>query len=326
MTRIRYLLAILLAAALTGDASAQFFPPPIFFVPTISQPGIGFTYGSNHLNIAGFFGSGPPSLLLIPVRPTPFGPMQVGPTFVPYGSYSYPYGARNPSITVQVITPTVIVRDRRSSAPDLTGIDLDVESPAKIWGERPVVAKAKIPREADLAKAEVPKVKMPEPEVPAKKVPPRVLPLDGDGLADLGTQAFLAGEFGVALLRFRQSGDADAPAGRALFLQGHAMIAVGKYQEAAEAIQKGLQARPNFPGSGFRPRVEIYGNNNDLWKEHVGRLEAAQKLQPKNADLLFLLGYLAWFDGQGDAAVAYFQQSRAFAVDPRFCDAFLKMK
>src|SRR2546423_656515 len=79
MTRTRYILAFLLSASLAGEAPAQFFPPPIFFLPTVSQPGIGFTYGSNHLNIAGFFASSPPSLALIPWRPTPFGPVQVGP-------------------------------------------------------------------------------------------------------------------------------------------------------------------------------------------------------------------------------------------------------
>ena len=114
------------------------------------------------------------------------------------------------------------------------------------------------------------------------------------------------------------------PPPRAVFLQAQACIAVGKYREAVQLINEGLLSLPNWPDSGFRPKVELYGNQEDRWKEHRTRLELDQREQPKNADYLFLLGYLAWFDGERVAAIAYFQQSRGLAVNPCWSDVFLK--
>ena len=53
-------------------------------------------------------------------------------------------------------------------------------------------------------------------------------------------------------------------------------------------------------------------------------IEQTQAKNPKNADYLFLLGYVAWFEGERDRAVDYFQQSRALAAEPRWADVFLK--
>ena len=94
--------------------------------------------------------------------------------------------------------------------------------------------------------------------------------------------------------------------------------------EAVQLLHEGLLHLPKWPDSGYRPKVELYGNQDDVWKQHRDRLEGAQREQPKNADLLFLLGYLAWFDGERVTAVGYFQQSRALAAETRWADLFLK--
>ena len=155
--------------------------------------------------------------------------------------------------------------------------------------------------------------------------PPKIeLPPDGQELNDLGIAAFRNGDFGLAMLRFRQAANDDKPAPRALFLRAQANIAVGKYRDAVEIIQEGLQAQPNWPISGFNPRAELYDNQMNEWKEHRQRLEQTLLKNPKNADYLFLLGYLYWFDGERGVAVDYFQQSRVLGTEPRWADAFLK--
>jgi tetratricopeptide (TPR) repeat protein len=299
MTWIRCTQALLLITIATADASAQFLQPPVIIV---QQPGIGFQYNSGRLRIAGF----------IPV--------------MPYGPIGYP--ASNSRIVVQVVTPTVVSERLRAPRPDdaydLAGIDLDVQPAAKIWGDKPALAKN--PKEPPAKKAEAAKVAPPEPK---KQVKPEVLlppeprvdrrPL-GQRLIDDGIAAFRAGEYGVALLRFRQS-EADP---RALFLQAQASIAIGKYRHAAQLIQEGLVKNPQWPASGFRPKAELYANDEDVWKAHRKQLEQVQLNDPTDADLLFLLGYLAWFDGQRDIAVIYFQQSRAQAADRQWADLFLK--
>src|ERR1700728_4485945 len=109
MTRIRLLLALLLGAGLAADASAQI------------------------------------------VVPTPFGFQQLAPAYLPY--YGNPYYAapifgsveRRGSGQGLAPMPTVVVRTRRPSY-DLSGIDLDVETPDKLWG-------SKAPKNSELVKA-----------------------------------------------------------------------------------------------------------------------------------------------------------------------------
>jgi hypothetical protein len=57
---------------------------------------------------------------------------------------------------------------------------------------------------------------------------------------------------------------------------------------------------------------------------HGNRLDQAQRLQANDADFLFLCGYVAWFDGEREGALAFFRQSRAVALDPQWADLFLK--
>jgi Tfp pilus assembly protein PilF len=346
MTRIRWILAMLASLTLTAEASAQFFPL-VIGVPIIQQSGIDFHFGGGHLRINGFIPLGNPYTAVVPLTPTPFGFRQVGPAFIPY-PYAYPvYGSIDRRLTLQIINPPAL-SSRLGLKPtyDLSGIDLDVEPASKIWGEKPAVAKGgkgapakkgefvkaapKDQKNVEIAKAAAPedkKVQVPanEAKAPAVRPPPKVEPVpDGQRLNDQGVAAFRNGEYGLAMLRFGQAVDAEKPPPRALFLRGQACIAVGKYREAAEIIQQGLQLQPNWPASGFNPRLELYDKQEDEWTAQRKRLEQTQSKNPKNADYLFLLGYVAWFDGQRDAAIDYFQQGRALAAEPRWADLFLK--
>ncbi|MBM3997663.1 MAG: tetratricopeptide repeat protein [Planctomycetes bacterium] len=353
MTRIRCLLAMLLGALIADSASAQFFP--VLGLPVIFRDGISFRVKGSHLRIDGFLPVGDPYMAIVPATPTPFGYRQVAPAFLPY-TYGYGYvyglppvapglpfpgyGSINQRVTVQIINPPGLANAGFRRVPDLSGIDLDVEPASKIWGERPDVAKGKA-KPADVAKG--PRPKWPEvakadpddkkPRIAADqgaepfRFAPRKAepPPDGTKLEELGVAAFRAGEFGTALLRFRQAGDADAPAPRAWFLQGQALIAVGKYRDAVDAIQKGLAENRKWPSSGFNPKVELFANNLDAWTEQRQQLEQTQARNPKNADYLFLLGYLAWFDGNRDAAIGYFRRARDLGGEPRWTDMFLKI-
>ncbi|HZZ79613.1 MAG TPA: tetratricopeptide repeat protein [Gemmataceae bacterium] len=319
MTRTRLLLAALVGALLNAEATAQIVP-----VPSIAQPGIDFHVGGRHLQINGFIPTGYPYGVLVPATPTPLGFRQVGPAFLPYG-YGFPpiYGAVNQRVNVQVIQPTVVVRSRRESY-DLSGIDLDVESPDKIWGSKPgkkdvpsEPVKAPLPAAKEIAR---PAPKPVEPAAPGPKLAP--VP-EGQRLINLGAEAFKTGDYNIALLRFRQAALTDPPAPRAIFLQAQADIVIGKYREAAELIRQELARQPNWPTSAFRPRAELYPDAA-TWNAQRERILAAQKLQPKDADLPFLLGYLSWFDGERDVALDHFQRARNLTVDTQAIDQFLK--
>lgn len=339
-TWIRCALAILAFSALNAQASAQWFP--IIGLPTFGQGGIAFQAGGRNLSIAGFVPLGPAYPAVVPVTPTPFGYKQVAPAFLPYGYYGlapgfpFPgYGAINQRITVQVVAPASVVQGRRTNSRetvDLSGIDLDRESPEKIWGKKPEVAKAALPKNGEAVKMPLPPPEKkqqviapvkPAPAPPAPKPPEPIS--EGERFVKLGINAFKNGDYGVAILRFRQASECEPPGPRALFLQGHACIAARRYHDAVLLIQKGLRRRPDWPTSGFRPKVELYENKNDLWQEHRDALDNMHKADRNNADFLFLLGYLEWFGGDADAARGFFQRARALADDVRWSDAFLKV-
>src|SRR6266404_1420327 len=147
MTRTRWILAILLGLILTADASAQFFP--VFGLPVIARDGVSFHIGGRRLRIDGFFPLGDPYTVIVPATPTRYGYRQVGPAYLPYGYYGYGYpvyGAVDQRVNVTIITPRLSLSGNRDRT-DLSGIDLDVESPDKLWGKKPGVAKREQPGE-----------------------------------------------------------------------------------------------------------------------------------------------------------------------------------
>ncbi len=251
--------------------------------------------------------------------PPPYGFMQVA--YSPYfgNPYAPIYGVAERRVSVQVIAPTVMVRPRRPSY-DLSGIDLDAESPDKIWGKKSELVKAPGAGPKEIAKPMPPEER--KAPVIAKPPPVKLIP-EGERLVEMGIAAFQDGEYNIAILRFRQAAATEPPGPRAGFLQAQANIAVGKFHEAVELLQNQLARRPDWPMSGFRPKAELYGNA-DAWDAQRERLLTAQKLHPKDADFPFLLGYLSWFDGERDVALDHFQQSRALMADPRWSDLFLK--
>jgi tetratricopeptide (TPR) repeat protein len=288
MTRTRCTLAFLIALAVSAEAPAQF----IIGVPS----GIDFRYRSGGLRVRGFI---------------PIG------GYYPYPLYYPPppvVGIVEQRVTVHVMPPpTVIVR---SAAPDLSGIDLDVEPASKIWGEKPGLAKRPTEKIGEAARIELaPEKAKPKPE----PVP------EGRRLTELGIEAFQVGEYNVARRRFQQVADEAPMAARPLFLEAQALIAMGKYREAVEIIEQGLKRMPDWPTSGYRPKRELYDKDEGTWTSHRKQLEQAQRLHPKNADYAFLLGYLAWFDGERDPAVEHFRAARSLAPDAPWSELFLKV-
>jgi len=293
MTRIRCTLAILFASAVCTDASAQFI-----------ANGIDIRYRSGGLRVNGFI-------------PTGFG--YARPAYYPYlPYYAAPFGVVERRVTVQVIQPPVVFV--RRTGPDLSGIDLDVETASKIWGEKPALAKKSepVPEAARI-------VPPPEKKLPPMPPPrPEIVP-EPNRLADLGAEAFRNGEYNLAIRHYRQLADLTPLSARPLFLEGQALIAVGKYRDAVELIERGLKRHPEWPNGLYRPKADLYDNDEAVWTAHRKQLEDAHRLQPKNADFRFLLGYWAWFDGQRDAAVEHFLEARALAPDAQWSDLFLKV-
>ncbi len=346
MTRIRCVIAMLIAGVLSAEASAQFFPPPVVGMPVVLPNGIDFHYKRGGLRINGFIPTGGAAAAVLPVIPGAVGPGAFFPaTYYPYAypyfPYGYPFpamGAVDQRITVTVTQPALLIQGRTGLAPymedyDLSGIDLDVESAAKIWGKRAAVlgkAEANPQAKPELARVVPPAEKklrvaaevanMPQPPIVRKPAPA----LDGAQLVDSGSKAFRAGEFALALRNFRDAAELTPNLARAWFLQAHTTIAMGRLSDAVVQIEAGLKRNPHFHLNGFRPKTELYADQIPLWAEHLDMVKKAHRQNPKNADALFLLGYLAWYDGDREAAVGFFEQARPLVAETRFVDLFLK--
>jgi Flp pilus assembly protein TadD len=138
----------------------------------------------------------------------------------------------------------------------------------------------------------------------------------------LGKEALAAQEYGRAVSRFRQSTKLFAHDAMAHFLLAQALFALGKYDEAVDAIHAGMRLRPDWPKSRFRS-VELYGPNAADFPEHLKRLEAVLDRHPDDPLLLFLLAYELWFDGRQNEALPMFRRAAAVAPDKTYIERFL---
>jgi hypothetical protein len=181
------------------------------------------------------------------------------------------------------------------------------------------------PKPEDRPKAEPPKAKPPDqgaPELPHPPLPEADPQAESARLVALGREAFAAGEHGRAAARFRQATEAAPDEPLPHFLLAQADLALGKYDEAVEAVQNGMRRRPDWPTAAFRP-VELYNGHVADWPEHLRRLADARARHPDDPVLLFLEAYELWFDGRRDEARPLFQRAAARAADRSFSERFL---
>ena len=295
------------------------------YVP--AQNGIGLQYSGGRLKVSGYYTPG----LVVPVGPN-------GVVLGPPGYLVPPHGilSERRVIVQQMASPSMPRVLPPAPEPDVSGIDLDLESPDKLYP--PGTAPAKKPaaaRPAD-AKFEQPKkpaeelLKPPAPAPPAKPpsddlLTPRANPVDESRrLVELGLIAFHQQAYGLAVMRFQQATEIDPANARAFFLLAQGYLAVGQFRDAVPAIQAGLKLRPDWPLAKFSPRNELYGDALEDWLEHRRRLVDAVKRKPQDSSYLFLRAYVEWFDGERAQAAEWFQNARPLTADPQWIDLFLK--
>jgi hypothetical protein len=170
----------------------------------------------------------------------------------------------------------------------------------------------------------------PEPPKPPPDLPLPPGPLDDpraehDRLVALGREAFAAEEYGRAAEFFRRATHRNPVAAEANFLLAQALLPLGKYREAVDAIHAGLRLRPDWPTARFRP-LELYGPNVAAFPEHLHRLEAALSRHPDDPVLLFLYAYELWFDGRREEAVPLFERAAPLVPDRSAIERFLQAR
>jgi Flp pilus assembly protein TadD len=312
-------LATLLSLLGASDLWAQVIivpPPPTARVVGVAYgPSIGFSYHRHGLRIGGFYGS----TYLFDSFGYPIGPYPLA-----------PYGVSTTNVAVSYVLPRQVFV---AGDNDLSGVDLDTTPPP--WRSPPKAEKlvARRPqREPEQLQVQPAPDKDEERQVVKKKpVPKRVKEApakqeepDGAQLVREGKNAFLDQAYGLAALRFRQAAVVDRANALPRFLLGQALFALGKYREAAVAIQEGLDLDEAWPKKPFQPRRELHKGNEAEFTQQLKDLEGALAKNPENRFFLFLLGYQYWFDGRQKEAAPLFRRARDLAVDPTYIDRFLK--
>jgi hypothetical protein len=275
-------------------------------------------FGGDYAPLGPFYGVGAPypNLTVLnvtpPPPPAPIIVIQAPPTIVLEGRA--PEGPRQRDMRVPeappVPPPTVplVPTPDRKATPTEPGKDTLPPPREKDRTKEPKRPQRKPADERDL------------PGPPAPEEDPRD---EHARLVRAGQQAFAALEYGRAAQRFRQAIRLSPDEYLPYFLLAQALLAQGTFHDAFDAIRDGMRRRPDWPADRFRP-VELYGPHVDEYSALVRSTEKALARHPLDPELLFLRGYVLWFDGRKEEARPFFRQALLRAANRDAIDRFLR--
>ncbi len=115
-------------------------------------------------------------------------------------------------------------------------------------------------------------------------------------------------KYNDALDRYRHAARECPTLGDAWFRQGFALAALGRYDQAAKAMRRGLEEKADWVDNNFR-LSDLYGEDSDEKKRVVDKMVKAAEAQPTNADVAFVVGVHLFCDGKQDQAAPFFHRA-----------------
>ncbi len=98
-------------------------------------------------------------------------------------------------------------------------------------------------------------------------------------------------------------------------MMSQALFAIGQYDEAAGAVQAGMNVLPEDKwGTVVSNYTQLYGNSQD-YTDQLKALEKARDAKPDSPALRFLLGYHYGYLGYAKQAVR--ELDKAMQIEPR---------
>jgi tetratricopeptide (TPR) repeat protein len=126
-----------------------------------------------------------------------------------------------------------------------------------------------------------------------------------DELIDYGSSFFKNSDYSMAAKLFKRAIDAKQDIPVVHIAYGDSLFALGKFEEATQAILKGLEIYPKYAESRINRR-DFYGNPSEF-DSQLQRLENYVHKHPTNLSARFLLGYNYFFIQDYDKADEQFQ-------------------
>ena len=140
----------------------------------------------------------------------------------------------------------------------------------------------------------------------------------GFGDASFAEQKYLA-----AIERYKSASRIAPDLADPYLRQGHALVALGQYENAVKVFRRGLRIRPEWSGSPFRLN-QLYGPDRIAKVSHIETLAKAVEANPLDSNLLMALGMQLFFDGQAERASVFFARvAQLGGNDDRLLNDFL---
>lgn len=127
-----------------------------------------------------------------------------------------------------------------------------------------------------------------------------------------GVRAFQAGDYSLASRQFVLAAQLNQGDAAARLHAAHALVALGRYDEAALSVRRALQLQPKLVFLPLDIRGD-YGRIKDF-DEHTRKLRDAAAQAGDSANRWFLLGYWDFFSGRSDQA--HLSLQKADTLDP----------
>ncbi|MBN1512283.1 MAG: hypothetical protein JXB13_09735 [Phycisphaerae bacterium] len=129
---------------------------------------------------------------------------------------------------------------------------------------------------------------------------------------EAGVRAFQASDYSLASRQFVLAAQLNQGDAAARLHAAHALVALGRYDEAALSVRRALQLQPKLVFLPLDIRGD-YGRIKDF-DEHTRKLREAAAEKADKANLWFLLGYWDFFSGRADRA--HLSLQKADTLDP----------
>lgn len=129
----------------------------------------------------------------------------------------------------------------------------------------------------------------------------------------VGDEAFQAQTYALALARYRRAADSEPDKAQWRFRIGQTLVALGRYEDAADQFRQALAIDPAAPQGPMRLDV-LYGPNQIAKADHIEALAQAATRDPHHGDLMFLLGIELYMDGQRARSRKFFERADQLAL------------
>jgi len=143
-----------------------------------------------------------------------------------------------------------------------------------------------------------------------------------DRLIAQGDELFQKHQWNSALQKYKQAVQLAPDVAECSWRQGHALIAVNQFGQAADAFRRAMLLSDDASRGGFR-LVTLYGDSEAAKNAHLEALAAEALRSTINSDPYFLIGVMLHYDGQPERAQKFFARAAALsAEDGRLVKAF----